>query len=65
MRDASFVNLTVYDIAGREVAEIINEVKPAGSHSVVFDAKGLTSGIYFARLTAGSNMQTQKLVLMK
>ena len=59
------VNLTIYDIAGREVAILVDGMKPAGAHQVVFDADGLTSGVYFARLTAGEFRQTRKILLVK
>jgi CubicO group peptidase (beta-lactamase class C family) len=61
----SFVNLKVYDILGNEVATIVNEEKPAGSYEVNFEAKGLSSGIYFYKLQAGSFVETRKMILMK
>ena len=61
----SNVNLTVFDITGREVATLVDGIKPAGSHQVVFDAKDLTSGVYFARLEAGEFRQTRKMLLIK
>jgi hypothetical protein len=60
-----FVTLKVYDILGKEVATLVNEEKPAGSYSVEFNAKGLTSGIYFYRLEAGDFTKTMKMILMK
>ena len=65
IRDAGFVNLTIYDITGREVAKLVDGLKPAGSHQVTFDGSDLSSGIYFARLTAGEFTRTQKLLLIK
>ena len=59
------VSLMVYDINGREVANITNEFYPAGTHQAVFDGSDLSSGIYFARLTAGDFNRTRKLVLVK
>ena len=61
----SHVNLTIYDITGREVAKLVDGMKPAVSHQVVFDAKDLTSGVYFARLEAGEFRQTRKMLLVK
>jgi glucose/arabinose dehydrogenase len=66
----SFVNLSVYDIAGRKVAELVNGMSEAGSHSVTFDGSALPSGVYLYRLTAmGSGitptMTTGKMLLMK
>jgi hypothetical protein len=61
----SFVNLSVYNIAGRKVAELVNGQRVAGSHSVTFDAAKLASGIYLYKLTAGEFTATNKLILMK
>ncbi|MCH6575991.1 MAG: T9SS type A sorting domain-containing protein [Bacteroidetes bacterium] len=59
------VNLKVYDIIGNEIASLVNEEKPAGEYEVIFDATGLSSGIYFYRLTAGKYTSAKKLILMK
>ncbi len=55
----------VFDISGREVANLMTGYYPAGPHQVVFDASGLSSGVYFACLKAGSLSSTQKLLLIK
>lgn len=60
-----FVQLKVYDILGNEVATLVNEYKPAGSYEINFDARGLTSGIYFYQLKADSFVETRKMILMK
>jgi ligand-binding sensor domain-containing protein len=65
LQRSSEVRLTVYDMLGREVSVLVNEKKDAGVHEVKFDGTGLSSGVYFYRLTAGSFTQTRKLVLMK
>jgi hypothetical protein len=63
--------LKVYNILGREVLTLVNEVQSAGSHSVIFDAKNnrqsysLASGVYFYTLQAGKFTQTHKMILMK
>jgi photosystem II stability/assembly factor-like uncharacterized protein len=62
---SSFVNLKVYDVLGNEVATLVNEEKLAGSYEVNFDAKGLSSGIYFYTLNAGSVIETKKMILLK
>ncbi len=61
----SVVSLVVYDILGREVAALVNEVKRPGNYTVQFDGMGLASGAYFYRLTAGSFVETKMLVLVK
>ena len=62
---SSLVTLTVYDLLGREVSVLVNERRDAGVHETKFDGAGLASGVYFYRLTAGSFVQTRKLLLMK
>jgi len=57
--------LVVYDLLGREVAVLVNERKAPGHYEVTFDARGLASGVYIYRLTAGSFVQTRKMILMK
>jgi minor extracellular serine protease Vpr len=61
----SLVTLKVYDILGREVATIVNEVIEAGSYNVQFDGSKLSSGIYFYTLNAGEFSATKKLSLIK
>ena len=60
-----FVSLKVYDVLGREVASLINDVQAAGSYDVRFDASNLPSGMYFYRLQAGSFSASKKLMLVK
>ena len=59
------VTIKVFDIIGREVATLINELKEAGAYSLDFDAKNLTSGIYFYQIQAGKYSETRKLILQK
>ncbi|MBO6794309.1 MAG: T9SS type A sorting domain-containing protein [Balneolaceae bacterium] len=47
LQKSGLTRLAVYDMLGREVAEVINELKPAGSHQVSFLAEGLSSGLYY------------------
>jgi hypothetical protein len=62
---SSGVSLKVYDLVGREVATLVDEVKPAGMYTVRFDGTGLASGTYVYRMEAGSFVATKKLVLVK
>jgi hypothetical protein len=59
------VTLKVYDLLGNEVATLVNEEKPAGIYSVVFDAGKLSSGIYLYKLQAGNFVETKKMTLLK
>ncbi len=61
----SFVNLTVYDAAGREVRTLVNGTLPAGPHAAKFEAAGLTSGVYFYTLRANGITATRKMLLMQ
>ncbi|HVN48579.1 MAG TPA: T9SS type A sorting domain-containing protein [Bacteroidota bacterium] len=62
---ASHVTLRVFDILGREVAVLVNEVQSAGTYKAVFDAQHVSSGVYFYQIKAGSFLQTKKMVLIK
>ncbi len=65
LQEAGWVSLRVYDSAGRQIADLANGWREAGSYSATFDATGLPSGLYFARIQAGDRVGIQKLVLMK
>jgi photosystem II stability/assembly factor-like uncharacterized protein len=59
------VSLKVYDLVGREVATLVNNMKSAGSYNATFNGINMPSGIYFYRLQAGKFTQTKKLILVK
>jgi PKD repeat protein len=59
------VRLEVYDAAGRRVAVLVDEIRPAGEHSVLWQPRNLASGLYFARLAAEGRSDTRRLVLLK
>jgi hypothetical protein len=63
--EVGFVTLKIYDLLGREVATLVNEEKPAGSYEVEFDAKGLSSGVYFFQLKASGFSRTKKMILIR
>jgi len=62
---AGIVSLNVYDVIGREVENLVNEMQEPGRHSVYFDASKFSSGMYFYNLTSGMLTQTKKMVLIK
>ena len=64
------VSLTIYDVHGREVRQLVNGTQPAGNHQVMWDGRNasntqVASGVYFYRLAAGQFVQTKKMVLLK
>lgn len=61
----SVVNVRMFDITGKEVAELVHEYLPAGMHGRTFSADHLASGVYFYRLTAGNASQTRKMTVMR
>jgi len=61
----SKVSLSVYDISGREVIKLVDEVKVAGNYSVEFNGNNLSSGAYYYRFTAGTFTETKKMMLIK
>jgi len=65
LEQPGFVNLSVYDLSGRQVAELVNDRRSAGLHTFLFDAEHLASGTYVYRLTTGAGTQSRKLTLIK
>lgn len=65
LSESGFTTLKVYDMLGREVATLKNEVLSSGQHSVNFNASDLSSGIYIYQLTMGSETKTRKMTLIK
>jgi hypothetical protein len=61
----AMTTLKVYDLLGREVATLVNEVQQPGSHEVVWNAGGTASGIYFYQLKAGQFMSTRRMTLVR
>jgi hypothetical protein len=59
------VVVDVYTITGQLVMRLINETRPAGTHTATFDAGRLTSGVYLYRLQAGTYSATGKMMLLK
>jgi hypothetical protein len=65
IQHAVSVQLKVYDIIGNELTTLVNGEKPAGEYEVKFNAKNLSSGIYFYQLRTGKFIQTKKMLLIK
>jgi hypothetical protein len=61
----SNVKLSVYDLLGRTIKELVNDVQPAGNYTINFNGNNLSSGIYFYTLKAGNFYQVRKMLLLK
>jgi len=61
----SHIKLKVFDIRGREVSSLVNEVQSPGIYSFLWNADKFPSGIYIYRLTAGGILLTRKMILLK
>jgi len=59
------VRLTVYDLAGKEVAVLVNGYKPTGNYAINFSDQELSSGIYYYRISMNGFTETRKMILMK
>ena len=59
------ITLEIYNISGQKVATVDSGRKSAGKHTVVWDARGLPSGVYFYTLRAEEYVKTGKALLMK
>ena len=65
LQRGTLVVLKVYDMLGREVRTLVNEMLEPGTYEVRFDGSGLNSSVYFYRLTAGDFTETRKMVMLK
>ncbi len=65
IKEAGLVQLMIYDILGKEVANLVNENKEAGQYSVSFDAANLPSGVYIYRIQSGDFVSSKKMILIK
>jgi hypothetical protein len=62
---AGNVTLKVYNMLGQDIATLVNGFQTANTYKVNFNASGLSSGVYFYKLSTGSNEMIKKMVLMK
>ncbi|MBI1808081.1 MAG: T9SS type A sorting domain-containing protein [Ignavibacteria bacterium] len=65
LSEGVYVKLVVYDMLGRIVQVLVDEIEDAGYKTAAFDASGLPSGVYLYRMQAGSYVDTKKMLLMK
>jgi hypothetical protein len=59
------LRITVYNLLGEQVAELVDAEFASGSHTVSFEAEGITSGIYLYKMEAGSFISTKKMTLIR
>ncbi|MBK8381213.1 MAG: T9SS type A sorting domain-containing protein [Ignavibacteria bacterium] len=62
---SGFVSLKIYDVLGKELVTLVNEIKEPGYYKIKFDAGNLASGVYFYRMTADDFVALKKFVVMK
>lgn len=65
LQKSGLVNLKIYNMLGKEVADLINETQEAGLHEVSFDASNLPSGTYIYKIQSGNFVQVRKMILLK
>jgi hypothetical protein len=59
------VTLRVYDVLGREVTTLVNEIKAPGNYEIEWNASGLSSGVYYYQLKTGDYMEIKKMILLR
>lgn len=65
LRRASPVRLTAYDVLGREVLRLVDEVRPGGTHRIALDVEGLAPGVYVLRLQVGREPVTERFTVAR
>ena len=66
IQKTDFVTLKIYDILGREIQTLVNGFKKADDYTVIFNAKNLSSGVYFYNLEIGNTFnKTKKMLLLR
>jgi hypothetical protein len=61
----TFIQLNVYDVLGKKIITLVNEIQDAGTYDVTFNADNFPSGIYYYQLKVGNSVETKKMVLLK
>ena len=66
----SYVNLTIYDLNGREVQQLVNESQSAGNKTIIWNGKDefgkpVSAGVYLYKIQADKFIETRKMILMK
>jgi hypothetical protein len=61
----AYVRLEIFNLHGQKVATLVDEAQSAGTQNLRYDGRGISSGVYFYKLTAGNFVQTKKMILMR
>ncbi|MCP4634216.1 MAG: T9SS type A sorting domain-containing protein, partial [candidate division Zixibacteria bacterium] len=59
------VRLEIFNILGQRVEKLLDTNQKSGQYSIIWDASGYSSGIYFYRLTTGHKLFTKRMTLLK
>jgi ELWxxDGT repeat protein len=62
---ATHVEITIYDMLGREISTLVNGRRSAGQHTITFDASSLATGMYIYQLSTEESVKTKKMMLIK
>jgi hypothetical protein len=65
IRKQEYTEIKIFDMTGREVTTLLSQEMSAGNHTQRWNAEGMTSGVYFYRLKAGTFTETKKLLLLR
>ena len=65
LSDPGYVSVKIYNIMGQLVSTLIDQDMNAGYHTITWDANNMSSGVYLVRVHAGTNVETQKIMLIK
>jgi len=63
--EPGLVSLKVYNVLGKEVKTLVNEIKQAGYYKVQFDGSSFASGVYFYELSSGNFVSQKRMLLLK
>jgi hypothetical protein len=63
--ERSYVTLDIFNILGQKKVTLVDEYQDAGTHTVIWQANDISSGVYFYRIVAGDNTESRKLLLLK
>jgi len=62
---SSQIKIEIYNILGRRISKIQDDIKPAGYHQTIWNAEDISSGVYFYKIQAGDCIETKKMLLVK